>query len=547
MTAFYDSTNLPDARINRINCALVKFFVYCGIAFRIVEHPFFIDFLKELNADYNPSIREYLSSHLLETELCNVNEKMNEDIMNQRNLTLALDGWTSGHHQSIWNFILLTPSHKEYLYQLSDLSLDSHTAEYLAVQIKNVIKKVGPDQISAIVSDNAANIKKARAIIHEKYLKIESIRCVSHCINLIACDIVSHNFADKLLRKVNILTAFFRNSYIAGDKFQKLIEESGIKGNGLKSYCITRWTISSELVNSILNLKPVLEKAILSLESRSTTLTDCYLSLVQLEAVLKNLPQSFHCSFRNHCYDVMNKRFKEFNDDKYFLYVSLKSGIYAKLAKMALSISQNLGFDLKESRALYSQLSQYKKKESPFDLDFGHGFQEPINWWNLIETDPYPDSLPKVALHLFSIYPNSASCKRGFSNLGWLTNKRYLQLEVRILESIELNKIVTEVLTETDNIDDDEDNEFELENPIRRTINGEIIPDDNVVVLIEKVWIEDEIDLTNNLILKDIGNIPKDLDDDFIDNEKNNNEDIILTDDETVNDTNGRGKNMHNK
>ncbi|GBB92851.1 hypothetical protein RclHR1_20670001 [Rhizophagus clarus] len=524
MTAFYDSTNLPDARINRINCALVKFFVYCGIAFRIVEHPFFIDFLKELNADYNPSIREYLSSHLLETELCNVNEKMNEDIMNQRNLTLALDGWTSGHHQSIWNFILLTPSHKEYLYQLSDLSLDSHTAEYLAVQIKNVIKKVGPDQISAIVSDNAANIKKARAIIHEKYLKIESIRCVSHCINLIACDIVSHNFADKLLRKVNILTAFFRNSYIAGDKFQKLIEESGIKGNGLKSYCITRWTISSELVNSILNLKPVLEKIVNEYEnlltnhwikliiqgqSRSTTLTDCYLSLVQLEAVLKNLPQSFHCSFRNHCYDVMNKRFKEFNDDKYFLYVSLKSGIYAKLAKMALSISQNLGFDLKESRALYSQLSQYKKKESPFDLDFGHGFQEPINWWNLIETDPYPDSLPKVALHLFSIYPNSAS--------------------------------FTEVLTETDNIDDDEDNEFELENPIRRTINGEIIPDDNVVVLIEKVWIEDEIDLTNNLILKDIGNIPKDLDDDFIDNEKNNNEDIILTDDETVNDTNGRG------
>ncbi|GES93721.1 hypothetical protein GLOIN_2v1785592 [Rhizophagus clarus] len=109
------------------------------------------------------------------------------------------------------------------------------------------------------------------------------------------------------------------------------------------------------------------------------------------------------------------------------------------------------------------------------------------------------------------------------------------------LNDSELNKIVTKALAKTDNIDDDEDNEFELENPIQRTINGEIIPDDNVVVLIEKVWIEDEIDLTNNLILKDIGNISKDLDDDFIDNEKNNNEDIILTDDETVNDTNGRG------
>jgi hypothetical protein len=33
-----------------------------------------------------------------------------------------------------------------------------------------------------------------------------------------------------------------------------------------------------------------LQKAILSLESRSATLADCYLSLAQLGAVLKNLP-----------------------------------------------------------------------------------------------------------------------------------------------------------------------------------------------------------------------------------------------------------------
>jgi hypothetical protein len=120
-----------------------------------------------------------------------------------------LDGWTSGRHQSIWNFIILTPMRKEYLYQLSDLSLDSHTAKYLAEKIEEVIEKVGPNRISAIVSDNAANVKKAREIITEKYPRIENIRCISHCINLIACDIVSHTFADRLLRKVNTLAAFF--------------------------------------------------------------------------------------------------------------------------------------------------------------------------------------------------------------------------------------------------------------------------------------------------------------------------------------------------
>ncbi|CAG8762642.1 16506_t:CDS:2, partial [Rhizophagus irregularis] len=224
-------------------------------------------------------------------------------------------------------------------------SENSHTVEYLAVQIEEVIKKVKPERISAIVLDNATNIRKARKIINEKYPKIESVQCILHCINLIACDIVSHNFADRLLRRVNILlTTFFRNSHMA---------ESGIKGGGLKSYCITRWTTSSESVNSVLNLKPVLEK--------------------------------------------MKKR---------------------------------------------------------------------------------------------------------------ITNMKITRL-------------------------------INLEKPIRRTINGEIIPNDNVIVLIENIWIENEIDLSNDLILNGIGNIPKDLDDDFIDNEKNNNdENIVLTDDEIVDNTN---------
>jgi hypothetical protein len=39
---------------------------------------------------------------------------------------------------------------------------------------------------------------------------------MSHCINLISCDIVQHSFAEKLLRKINILSSFFRNNAMAG-------------------------------------------------------------------------------------------------------------------------------------------------------------------------------------------------------------------------------------------------------------------------------------------------------------------------------------------
>ncbi|PKC75618.1 hypothetical protein RhiirA1_436091 [Rhizophagus irregularis] len=50
MDDYHDSTELNEQRCTRINRALVKFFIACGIAFRVVEHPFFINFIKELNA-----------------------------------------------------------------------------------------------------------------------------------------------------------------------------------------------------------------------------------------------------------------------------------------------------------------------------------------------------------------------------------------------------------------------------------------------------------------------------------------------------------------
>lgn len=49
---FHDSTELSKGRINKINRVLVKFFVACEMSFKIIEHSFFIDFVKKLNTTY---------------------------------------------------------------------------------------------------------------------------------------------------------------------------------------------------------------------------------------------------------------------------------------------------------------------------------------------------------------------------------------------------------------------------------------------------------------------------------------------------------------
>lgn len=203
-------------------------------------------------------------------------------------------------------------------------------------------------------------------------------------------------------------------------------------------------------------------------------------------------------------------------------------------------------------------------------MDFGFGYEEPINWWNSIITNPIPDALPIIARHLFSICPNSASCERGFSSLGWLTNKRRLQLGVVKLESMskmitywksnaekelgfygkenkknsklsetELNQRVTEALADTDEMEDDEDEQIEEVQPIRHTISGEIIPNNNVIVLIENVWIEKDVNLSDKLVLEDIGDIPEDSVDELLFDETNENQSDSLIDEDY--DVIGRG------
>ena len=72
----------------------------------------------------------------------------------------------------------MIPKRKKYLYQLSNLSENSHIADYLVTIIEKIIVNIGPEGISAVVSDNVANVKNARNLIHEKVSKYQ--KCQMH-------------------------------------------------------------------------------------------------------------------------------------------------------------------------------------------------------------------------------------------------------------------------------------------------------------------------------------------------------------------------------
>ena len=80
---------LSQGRVDRIDRALIKFFVCCGVPFRVVESPFFIDLLKELNLAYNLPFWDILLNRLLESELGYVNSKVSKELDSTNNLTIG--------------------------------------------------------------------------------------------------------------------------------------------------------------------------------------------------------------------------------------------------------------------------------------------------------------------------------------------------------------------------------------------------------------------------------------------------------------------------
>ncbi|CAB5395898.1 unnamed protein product [Rhizophagus irregularis] len=100
----------------------------------------------------------------------------------ESNFTIALDGWTDPRGNSLWAFILLTLSRKEYLLQLEDLSKNSHTAEYLSKVINDII------------------------------CKVDQVKC--------------------LVKRANILTRYFKNSTLASTWLKEAIDAKNIAGPG---------------------------------------------------------------------------------------------------------------------------------------------------------------------------------------------------------------------------------------------------------------------------------------------------------------------------
>lgn len=150
----------------------------------------------------------------------------------------------------------MTPDRKEIIHCIKDLSANSHTANFLADQLNEVITDVGAENFAAVVSDHASACAAAKKIISTRYKHILPIRCIAHHVNLVSTDICKASFAKDVISKCQKIVKYFKQSHQAGEELRSKITNE-IKGGELKSYVVTRWTTAWDCTNSILRLEQV--------------------------------------------------------------------------------------------------------------------------------------------------------------------------------------------------------------------------------------------------------------------------------------------------
>jgi len=85
------------------------------------------------------------------------------EVLKNRTVSIALDGWSNVHNETIVCVTVTTEEGHIYLSDTIDMSSNAHTAEYLEEIAVSSVKKIELEfgcHVRSIVTDNAANLAK---------------------------------------------------------------------------------------------------------------------------------------------------------------------------------------------------------------------------------------------------------------------------------------------------------------------------------------------------------------------------------------------------
>ncbi|KAF4128481.1 hAT family C-terminal dimerization region [Phytophthora infestans] len=229
---------------------IARAFYTSGIPFRVIENADMRRALTRFRPSMKLPTRQSLATTLLDQVYTTEKTRLAALLQRQKRLTLVTDGWSNVNRESIINYVLSSPTMRPMMWSSEATGTEAHTGEYMASEISRVITEAeavaGVGKVTAVVSDNAANMKKAGKLVELKHP-----------------DIFKIDFFASTLKKAVKIVKFVRARHLL---LGRIRAERGqvkkcVKAGELSTPVSTRWYAQEKCIKSVVRNKVSLTAA----------------------------------------------------------------------------------------------------------------------------------------------------------------------------------------------------------------------------------------------------------------------------------------------
>ncbi|KAJ3558474.1 hypothetical protein NP233_g11501 [Leucocoprinus birnbaumii] len=230
------------------NGALVEFIVDCGLSARVVDSKRFSKFIQILNPNYSlPSCSTFEYS-LLPTRAGGICFAIQEAMKKRWNNAITFDGGKL-LKKKFYSVHITDTDRQKFCIDLDDSTGLSMMADYIFELLDKWVSRIGPNSFSSICSDDAANTKKARKLLSDRYPRILNFADACHNLQNATKDISALPDFKKTIAELRKLLAFMSLSTYSLDHYNLARKRLGIS-HGLQSIGETRfatvyWSLES--------------------------------------------------------------------------------------------------------------------------------------------------------------------------------------------------------------------------------------------------------------------------------------------------------------